>query len=128
MPGLVPALLGIGVGLGLMTAAIVGETMAAWPARPGMAGGLNNALRQLGTSVGVAVGGAFTLHATGGPLLAQTGLTAGLWWIAGAALVLVGFDRRPGLLQPPRDGHERRSPHGAKAAGANGIQPRHRRP
>jgi DHA2 family methylenomycin A resistance protein-like MFS transporter len=91
--GLVPGLLGIGVGLGLMTSAIVGETMAAWPARPGLAGGLNNALRQLGTSSGVAIGGLFTLHASGVALLAHAGLTAGLWWWAGAVVVLVGFRR-----------------------------------
>lgn len=91
--GVVPGLLGIGVGLGLMTAAIVGETMAAWPARPGLAGGLNNAMRQLGTSAGVAIGGLYTMHTTGTPLLQQTGITGGLWWIAGAVPVLVGFTR-----------------------------------
>ncbi|SJM68853.1 Permease of the major facilitator superfamily [Gulosibacter sp. 10] len=91
--GLVPGLLGVGVGLGLMTSAIVGETMAAWPARPGMAGGLNNALRQLGTSAGVAVGGLSTSHAAGAPLLERTGLVAGIWWIGGAVLVLAGFER-----------------------------------
>lgn len=93
VPGLIPGLLGIGVGLGLMTAAIVGETMAAWPGRPGLAGGLNNALRQLGTGVGVAIGGITTMHATGSALLERTGLTAGLWWMTGAALVLTGFER-----------------------------------
>ncbi|MBU5894876.1 hypothetical protein JVW19_23155, partial [Vibrio cholerae O1] len=75
VPGLIPGLLGIGIGPGLMTAAIVGETMAAWPNRPGLAGGLNNAFRQFGTSVGVAVGGIATLHTTGGPLLERTGMT-----------------------------------------------------
>ncbi|QZE27076.1 MFS transporter [Brevibacterium casei] len=93
VPGLIPGLLGIGIGLGLMTAAIVGETMAAWPNRPGLAGGLNNAFRQFGTSAGVAVGGIATLHTTGGPLLERTGMTAGLWWIAGAVLVFIGFGR-----------------------------------
>lgn len=73
------------------SAAIVGETMAAWPARPGLAGGLNHALRQLDTGTGVAIGGLYTVHATGTPLLQQTGLTGGLWWIAGAILVLAGF-------------------------------------
>lgn len=93
LAGLIPGLLGIGVGLGFMTAAIVGETMAAWLARPGLAGGLNNALRQLGTSAGVALGGVSTLHATGTALLERTGLTAGIWWIGGAVLVLAGFER-----------------------------------
>lgn len=93
VPGLIPGLLGIGIGLGLMTAAIVGETMAAWPTRPGLAGGLNNALRQSGTSTGVAIGGLLTVHVAGGPLLEWTGLAAGFWWIAGAALVFIGFER-----------------------------------
>lgn len=93
VPGLIPGLLGIGVGLGLMTAAIVGETMSAWPARPGLAGGLNNALRQLGTSTGVAIGGLYTMQAASTPLLQQTGVTGGLWWITGAILVLAGFVR-----------------------------------
>lgn len=93
IPGLVPALLGIGVGLGLMTAAIVGETMATWPARPGLAGGLSNALRQLGTSTGVAIGGLYSLHAAGAPLLQHTGLVGGSWWLVGAVLVIAGFTR-----------------------------------
>lgn len=94
IPGLVPGLLGSGVGLGLMTAAIVGETMAAWAKRPGLASGLNNTLRQLGTSIGVAVGGVLTMHATGTELLENTGIAAGLWWIIGAFIVLSGFVAR----------------------------------
>ena len=38
-------------------------------------------------------GGIATLHTTGGPLLERTGMTAGLWWIAGAVLVFIGFGR-----------------------------------
>ncbi|UEJ83267.1 MFS transporter [Brachybacterium halotolerans subsp. kimchii] len=90
---LVPALLGIGVGLGLMTSAIVGETMAAWPSRPGLAGGLNNALRQAGTSLGVAVGGAIAAHSAGAGMLARVGGAAGTWWLLGAVLVLCAFTR-----------------------------------
>ncbi|WOC13912.1 Putative multidrug resistance protein MdtD [Gordonia sp. MP11Mi] len=92
--GLVPALLGIGVGLGLMSAAIVGETMAAWPARPGFAGGLNNAMRQVGTSIGVVVGGGFTVHDAGPVVVRHAGVAAGAWWLGGAVLVLAGFSRR----------------------------------
>ncbi|MBB4136303.1 MFS transporter [Gordonia humi] len=91
--GLVPGLLGIGVGLGLMTAAIVGETMAAWPARPGLAGGLNNALRQVGTSAGVAVGAGLTSGLGDDALLTRTGSVAGLWWLCGALVVVLGFSR-----------------------------------
>jgi DHA2 family methylenomycin A resistance protein-like MFS transporter len=92
--GLLSGLLGIGIGLGLMTSAIVGETMSAWPSRPGHAGGLNNALRQAGTSMGVAVGGAATLHVSGAALMETTGLAAGVWWLLGAVLVMIGFERR----------------------------------
>lgn len=88
-----PALLGIGFGLGLMTSAIVGESMAAWPGRPGVAGGLNNALRQAGTSAGVALGGVLSAAWHGPALLQRTGLLAGIWWSVGAILVLVGFRR-----------------------------------
>ncbi|UQN30846.1 MFS transporter [Brachybacterium kimchii] len=90
---LVPALLGIGVGLGLMTSAIVGETMAAWSSRPGLAGGLNNALRQAGTSIGVVVGGAVAAHDAGAGMLTRVGGAAGTWWLLGAVLVLCAFGR-----------------------------------
>ncbi|TDO93023.1 MFS transporter [Enemella evansiae] len=88
-----PALLGIGFGLGLMTSAIVGESMAAWPTRPGLAAGWNNALRQAGTSVGVALGGVLSASWSGSALLQRSGLLAGGWWSLGAILVLVGFQR-----------------------------------
>lgn len=51
-------LFGVGAGLGLLTASIVGEGMAALPGAQGLAGGINNTSRQLGTSFGVAVSGA----------------------------------------------------------------------
>lgn len=89
--GVTPVLLGIGIGLGLMTAAIVGETMDAWMSRPGMAGGVSNAFRQFGTSVGVAVGGVLTAHGVGADAVRSAGLTAAVWWAAGAVLVAVGF-------------------------------------
>lgn len=90
--GVVPGLLGIGVGLGLMTAAIVGESLGAWPARPGVASGLNNALRQVGTSVGVAVGGTLASHEAGGVALTHTGWIVAGWWLVGAAVVWMGFE------------------------------------
>lgn len=89
--GLAPGLLGIGVGLGLMTSAIVSESLAAWPGRPGVASGLNNALRQTGTGLGVALGGWAGGQWSGTPLLVRTGTTAGLWWATAAVLVLVTF-------------------------------------
>lgn len=92
--GLAPALLGIGVGLGLMTSAIVGESLAAWPRRPGVASGLNNALRQSGTSAGVAIGGWATAHWAGVPLLRHAGTAAACWWGAAGLVVLATFVRR----------------------------------
>lgn len=92
--GTVPVLLGIGLGLGLMTSAIVGESMAAWPGRPGVAAGLNNALRQTGTSAGVALGGALTAQLAGTALLQRTGPIVAAWWVIGALVVLMGFSRR----------------------------------
>lgn len=92
--GLAPGLLGIGVGLGLMTSAIVGESLTAWPGRPGAASGLNNALRQTGTSAGVALGGWAAGRWNGKPLLVHTGTTAALWWTLAALLVGITFARR----------------------------------
>lgn len=54
---LVP-LLGLGIGGGLCTTPVVAAALAAAPAgRAGLAGGLNNAARQAGTAVGVAIFG-----------------------------------------------------------------------
>lgn len=93
LSGMAPGLLGIGVGLGLMTSAIVGESLAAWPSRPGVASGLNNALRQAGTSAGVALGGWTAARWDGNTLLVHTGTTAGLWWGAATVLVALTFAR-----------------------------------
>lgn len=96
LPGLIgvaPGLLGIGVGLGLMTSPIVGESLAAWPSRPGVSSGLNNALRQAGTSAGVALGGWAAARWDGDTLLVHTGTPAGLWWGTAAVLVALTFAR-----------------------------------
>lgn len=89
--GLVPGLLGIGIGLGLMTSAIVGESIASWPARPGTASGLNNALRQSGTSLGVALAGWAASRGAGEALLRHTGIASAAWWFAAAVVVMVSF-------------------------------------
>ena len=63
---LVAALLGLGVGAGLFTAPIVTAAMSAAPAgRSGLGSGVNNAARQTGTALGVAVFG--TLAAAAAP-------------------------------------------------------------
>ncbi|GGT97846.1 MFS transporter [Actinomadura citrea] len=55
---LLPALLGIGIGDGLIVTAVVAAAMRAVPpAHAGLAGGFNNTARQVGTALGVAVYG-----------------------------------------------------------------------
>jgi DHA2 family methylenomycin A resistance protein-like MFS transporter len=87
-------LLGIGIGLGLITASIVGEGMEAIPAAQGLAGGINNTARQFGTSVGVAISGAIvgsqTDFLTG---VHHVSWLAGSGWILGAIIVLTLFTR-----------------------------------
>ena len=88
-------LLGIGIALGLMTPSIVGEGMAALPGAPGLAGGLNNTARQLGTSVGVAASGALVAHHSqivhGVHLV---GVAAAAVWLLGGLVVVMLFQRR----------------------------------
>lgn len=56
---LLPALVGMGTGIGLMTASVVAAAVRSVPAeRSGLASGVNNAARQTGTALGVAVFGA----------------------------------------------------------------------
>ncbi|MFB4304127.1 MFS transporter [Actinomadura sp. NTSP31] len=58
-PALLPALLAIGIGDGLIVTAVVAAAMRAVPpAHAGLAGGFNNTARQVGTALGVAVYGA----------------------------------------------------------------------
>ncbi|MBB4682815.1 MFS transporter [Amycolatopsis jiangsuensis] len=94
-----PTLLGLGLGMGLLTAAVVTAAVDGAPAgRAGIAGGMNNAARQAGGALGVAVFGAVTgepdapvrfvhgLHLLGS-------LAAGLW-LAGVVLAVVCTRRR----------------------------------
>ncbi|MFC6880886.1 MFS transporter [Actinomadura yumaensis] len=56
---LLPVMVGIGVGDGLIVSAVVAAAMrSAPPGRAGLAGGFNNTARQVGTALGVAVYGA----------------------------------------------------------------------
>lgn len=89
--GLVPPMLGIGVGMGLLTAAVVTAAMSAVPPdRSGLASGVNNTARQAAGAIGVAVFGAVT----GSPADAHAFtvgvhtivLAAAALWLAAAAL------------------------------------------
>lgn len=56
---LIPALLGVGIGVGLFTAPMVAAALAAVPSgKSGLAGGINNTARQAGTALRVASYGA----------------------------------------------------------------------
>jgi DHA2 family methylenomycin A resistance protein-like MFS transporter len=56
---LLPTLLGVGTGCGLLTTAVVAAAVRSVPAaQSGLASGVNNAMRQTGTAAGVAVFGA----------------------------------------------------------------------
>lgn len=68
-----PTLLGLGFGIGLLTAAVVTAAVADAPGeRAGIAGGVNNAARQAGGALGVAVFGAVTGEpAAGGTVRAR---------------------------------------------------------
>lgn len=82
-----PALAAIGIGDGLIvTAAVAAAMRAAPPAHAGLAGGFNNAARQVGTALGVAVYGAVAGPATGpgfaSGLHALALVSAGLWAVA----------------------------------------------
>lgn len=79
--GLVPPMLGIGIGMGLLTAAVVTAAMSAVPPdRSGLASGVNNTARQAAGAIGVAVFGAVA----GSPAGAAA-FTGGLHTVAGAA-------------------------------------------
>jgi DHA2 family methylenomycin A resistance protein-like MFS transporter len=92
-PRLVPALLGVGFGVGLFTAPVVAAAMRAVPAdRSGLASGINNTARQAGTALGVAIFGAVA----GSPAHADhfiaalrwLGVAAAIGWLAVAAAVI----------------------------------------
>lgn len=101
-PLLLPAMLGWGIGLGLLTPAVVAASIAAAPPeRSGLASGVNNTARQAGGAIGIATYGAIAgrpdraghfltgLHVTGL-------LTAGLFVAAaaGAAVLVPGRHRQ----------------------------------
>jgi DHA2 family methylenomycin A resistance protein-like MFS transporter len=102
---LLPALLGWGIGLGLLTPATVAAAVGAVePARSGLASGVNNTARQAGGAIGIAVCGAVAGPAADqarfihGLHLSGVGVTALYVVAAVAALALlpVGTDASPG--------------------------------
>ena len=102
-PALLPALLAWGIGLGLLTPAVVAAAIAAvGPERSGLASGANNTSRQAGGALGIAIYGAVA----GSPddaaafvagLHVMAAATAVLWLAAaGVTLTCVGRGGRAG--------------------------------
>ncbi|WP_206793493.1 MFS transporter [Amycolatopsis sp. MtRt-6] len=92
---LLPTLLGLGIGMGLLTTAVVTAAVAGIPPeRSGVAGGVNNTARQAGGALGVAVLGTVV----DGPFvtgLHEVGLIAGtLWLVALGVTVRAPRDNR----------------------------------
>lgn len=102
---LLPAFLLWGIGMGIVTPAVVAAAIAAVPEeRTGLASAINNTARQAGGAIGIAVAGAVT----GQPSGRQSGFVAGFHAVAiGAACVylvtaLCGGALIPGTLCPGR--------------------------
>ena len=99
-PRLVPALLGVGFGVGLFTAPVVAAAMRAVPAeRSGLASGINNTARQAGTALGVAIFGAVAgSPAHAGHFVAALrwlGVAAAIGWLL-VAVLIYSVAREPG--------------------------------
>ncbi|RZU01898.1 EmrB/QacA subfamily drug resistance transporter [Kribbella rubisoli] len=119
---LLPGLILAGIGLGITSTALASAALAAVePARAGMAAGLTNTLRQVGTATGVAVFGA---------LYANRVSTATLHELAGlaappdaihrlAAAVASGAGTRVVAILPPQT--RAAAAHAARAGTANGL-------
>jgi DHA2 family methylenomycin A resistance protein-like MFS transporter len=93
-PVLVPALAGVGIGVGIFTAPVVATAIRAVPPdRSGLASGINNTARQAGSALGVAIFGAVAgSPAHAGHFIAAMrglGIAAALGWLAVIALTAV---------------------------------------
>ncbi len=96
---LLPALLGVGAGLGLFAAPVVAAAIRAVPPeQSGLASGVNNTARQVGTALGVAIYGAVA----GSPAHAQhfvatlrgSGIAGAAAWLAVVLLAAIGLARQ----------------------------------
>lgn len=96
---LLPTLLGLGVGMGLLTTAVVTAAVGGIPPeRAGVASGINNTARQAGGALGVAVLGAVAGEPGDGFVagLHEAGLVAGALWLLAIGVTLAG-------VRAPRD-------------------------
>ena len=100
---LLPPFLLWGVGLGILTPAVVAAVIVSVPGgRAGLASGINNTARQAGGAIGIAVAGAIAGQPSG-----QHGFVAGFHAVAIAAATLyliaatLDISLIPGTLLPP---------------------------
>ncbi len=120
-PRLLPVLLGLGVGMGFLTAAVVATAVrAAGPERAGLASGLNNTARQTAGAVAVALFGVLT-GSPGDPArftagLHHIGLLGAVVWGLALAWVLSA----PGAGSVPPSRRRRDHPVGGAPARAAG--------
>jgi MFS transporter, DHA2 family, methylenomycin A resistance protein len=111
---LLPALLGVGLGLGLFAAPAVAAAIRAVPAgQSGLASGVNNTARQVGTALGVAVYGAVA----GSPAHTQhfvavirgSGVAAAAAWVVVMLVTAIGISgSKPGTVRDNRSSFFRR--------------------
>ncbi len=94
---LIPALLGVGLGVGLFTAPIVATAIRSVPAqRSGLASGINNTARQAGTALGVAIYGVIAASPTDPghfiDALRILGVAAAVLWMIAAVLTTASLN------------------------------------
>ncbi|MEV7808407.1 MFS transporter [Microbispora sp. NPDC088329] len=90
---LIPPLLGVGLGMGLLTPSVVAAALRSGPpSRPGLSSGVNNTARQAAGALGVAVLGAMVGDPAGGETftagLRWTGALSALLWIAAIVITV----------------------------------------
>jgi DHA2 family methylenomycin A resistance protein-like MFS transporter len=98
-PRLLPVLLGLGVGMGLLTAAVVAAAVRAVPAeRAGLASGVNNTARQAAGALAVAVYGAVAGTPSNGSAFTSglhvLGVVGAVTWLAALGLTLLTVERQ----------------------------------
>jgi len=96
---LLPVLLGLGIGMGLLTAAVVSAAVrAAPPERAGLASGVNNTARQAAGALAIALYGAIAGSPSDGPAFTSglhvIGLIGGTTWLAALGLTWLTISRR----------------------------------
>ncbi len=97
-PRLVPALIGVGLGVAMFTAPVVATAIRSVPpGRSGIASGVNNTARQTGTALGVAVFGAIAGNpASAGHFVSAMrylGIAGAILWLIVAVVTATGIKR-----------------------------------